>query len=46
MAQLDPFEQQVMAVMAAHGLGVKRAGSLVPFRWFLSRTVFGLFVEV
>jgi hypothetical protein len=25
MAQLDPFEQQVMAVMAAHGLGVKRA---------------------
>jgi hypothetical protein len=25
MAQLDPFEQRVMAVMAAHGLGVKRA---------------------
>ena len=25
MAQLDPFEQQVMAVMAVHGLGVKRA---------------------
>lgn len=24
MAQLDPFEQRVMAVMAAHGLGVKR----------------------
>jgi hypothetical protein len=25
MAQLDPFEQRVMAVMAAHGLGVKLA---------------------
>jgi hypothetical protein len=25
MAQLDPFERRVMAVMAAHGLGVKRA---------------------
>lgn len=25
MAQLDPFEQRVMAVMAAHGPGVKRA---------------------
>jgi hypothetical protein len=25
MAQLDPFEQRVMAVMAAHDLGVKRA---------------------
>jgi hypothetical protein len=25
MAQLDPFEQRVLAVMAAHGLGVKRA---------------------
>jgi hypothetical protein len=25
LAQLDPFEQRVMAVMAAHGLGVKRA---------------------
>jgi len=25
MAQLDPFEQRVMAVMAAHGLGIKRA---------------------
>jgi hypothetical protein len=25
MAQLDPFEQRVMAVMAAHGLGVKSA---------------------
>ena len=25
MAQLDPFEQRVMSVMAAHGLGVKRA---------------------
>jgi hypothetical protein len=25
MAQLDSFEQRVMAVMAAHGLGVKRA---------------------
>lgn len=25
MAQLDPFEQRVMAVMAVHGLGVKRA---------------------
>jgi hypothetical protein len=25
MAQLDPLEQRVMAVMAAHGLGVKRA---------------------
>jgi hypothetical protein len=25
MAQLDPFEQRVVSVMAAHGLGVKRA---------------------
>jgi hypothetical protein len=25
MAQLDPFEQRVMAIMAAHKLGVKRA---------------------
>jgi hypothetical protein len=25
MAQLDPFEQRVVAVMATHGLGVKRA---------------------
>ncbi|MGA9875261.1 MAG: hypothetical protein WBQ21_05575 [Solirubrobacteraceae bacterium] len=25
MAQLDPFEQRVIAVMATHGLGVKRA---------------------
>jgi len=35
MAQLDPFEQRVMAVMAEHGLGVKRAGLLVHFPWFL-----------
>jgi hypothetical protein len=29
MAQLDPFEQRVMAVMAAHGLGVKRAAKAI-----------------
>ena len=29
VAQLDPFEQRVMATMAAHGLGVKRTARLM-----------------
>ncbi len=38
MAQLDPFEQRVMAVMAAHDLGVKRAAKAMgePFEVVLA----------